>query len=120
MNINEKHKEHQLNLDYYNDRLKEKSPEYIIKWALSIAKRPIMTSNFRPYATALLHACSLQKQDIPVIWCDTGFNTQSTYEHIKDVEKMLNLNLHTYKPSFSKEFISYYYGIPSQIGRAHV
>lgn len=119
MNINKKHKAHHLNLDHYNNSLKEKSPEYIIKWALSIAERPIITSNFRPYATVLLHACSRQKQDIPVIWCDTGFNTQSTYEHIKDVEKMLNLNLHIYKASLSKEFMSYFYGIPNPDDRVH-
>jgi|SRR5690554_1658356 len=119
MKVNANPQKPELDLDYYNSALRERSPKHIIQWALSIAERPIITSNFRPYATVLIHACSQQKQDIPVIWCDTGFNTQSTYEHIKEVKKMLNLNLHTYKPSFSKEFISYYYGIPSPDDRAH-
>lgn len=108
-----------LNLEYYNNIFRGKSAEYIIEWALSLANRPVITSNFRPYATVLIHACTQQKPDIPVIWCDTGFNTPSTYEHIQKMEKRLNLNLHSYKPSFSKEFISYYYGIPDVNHRAH-
>ena len=106
-------------LDHYNDILKEKSPEHIIRWALSMAERPIITSNFRPYATVLIHALTQQKNDILVIWCDTRFNTQSTYEHIKEVEEMLNLNLHKYEARFSKEFMSYYYGIPDPNDRVH-
>lgn len=106
-------------LDHYNDILRVKSPEHIIQWALSMAERPIITSNFRPYATVLIHALTQQKKDIPVIWCDTRFNTQSTYEHIKEVEEMLNLNLHKYEARFSKEFMSYYYGIPDPNDRVH-
>ncbi len=119
MKETERHKDPILDLDHYNDILRKKSSEHIIQWALSMAERPILTSNFRPYATVLIHACTRQKRDIPVIWCDTGFNTQSTYEHIREVQKALDLNLHTYKPSFSKEFISYYYGIPDPNDRVH-
>jgi|SRR5690554_2297383 len=119
MEIDTEHTAQNIDLNHYNGILKDKSPEYIIQWALSRAEKPIITSNFRPYATVLLHACTEQQKDIPVIWCDTGFNTQSTYEHIKEIEKKLNLNLHKYKPRFSKEFMSFYYGIPDTNDRGH-
>lgn len=119
MKIHEKHKGYLLDLDYYNSWLKEKSPDFIIKWALSLANRPIITSNFRPYAVTLLHACTQVKKDIPVIWCDTGFNTQSTYEHIKEVKNLLQLNLFRYEPNLSSEFVSYYYGVPKTDDRLH-
>jgi|SRR5690554_7278 len=119
MKANSKQNDIILDLATINGILREKSPEHIIQWALARAERPILTSNFRPYATVLIHACIQQKKDIPVIWCDTGFNTQSTYEHIQEVQKDLNLNLHKYKPSFSREFMSYYYGIPNPKDRVH-
>ena len=119
METRRNHKAHNLNLDYYNGVLRDKSPEQIIEWALYIAERPVITSNFRPYATVLIHACSRQKPDITVIWCDTGFNTQSTYTHIEEVVRMLKLNLYKYKPTLSKDFIGYYYGIPSPNNRLH-
>lgn len=119
MKVEAKNKDEFLDLGYYNNVLKEKSAEYIIKWALTFAEKPIITSNFRPYATVLIHAVVQQKPDIPVIWCDTGFNTPSTYEHIREMEKSLRLNLYKYKPTFSKEFISYYYGIPDVNDRVH-
>ena len=41
----------QINLD-----LADKSPEDIIQWALANSSNPLVTTNFRPYESAILHA----------------------------------------------------------------
>lgn len=61
----------------------------------------------------ILPACSKVKKDIEVIWCDTGFNTQETYAHAKNVSSLLDLNLHIYTPRYETSFIQYFYGVPS-------
>lgn len=86
-------------LDEYNAMLKDKSPEHIIKFVLSSSTSPILTSNFGPYSASLIHALSNQKQDIPLIWCDTGFNTQQTLNFADKLVSDLGLNLKKYKPA---------------------
>lgn len=87
-----------INIEEQNQILKEKTPQERIAWALSIAKKAVVTTNFRPYEAAILHACSTQKKDIDVIWCDTGYNTTATYRHAESTIKQLNLNIHLYVP----------------------
>lgn len=81
-----------------NAQFKGIPPEEIISWALSIGKRPVVTTNFRPYEAAILHAVTEVKQTIPVIWCDTGYNTPNTYRHAETLISSLGLNLHLYVP----------------------
>lgn len=85
-------------LNNINAELKSASPAEIIQWALGQAKKPIITTNFRPYEAAILHACQTELADIPVIWCDSGYNTSATYRHAEAVIKDLKLNLHLYVP----------------------
>ena len=42
-----------------NKELKDKSPIEIVKWALNSARKPIVTTNFRPYEAAI-SACLYQ------------------------------------------------------------
>lgn len=107
------------NLDYWNQYLKDKSPSDIIEWVMQFAQKPVITTNFGPNATSLLHACSKVKKDIEVIWCDTGFNTQETYAHAKNVSSLLDLNLHIYTPRYETSFIQYFYGVPSPWESSH-
>lgn len=103
----------------YNAVLKDKTPIEIVEWALSFAERPIVTSNFGPYSSSLLHLCAMAMPDIPVIWCDTGFNTDDTYNHIEKTIKQLNLNVKKYSPALAKSFISFFYGIPEPEDEKH-
>ena len=86
------------NIDTYNKLLRRKSPTEIVQWALRLAKRPIVTSNFGPYSVSMLNLVSQVKKDVKVIWCDTGYNTSFTYRHAAEVSKRLDLNLFTYVP----------------------
>lgn len=87
-----------INIEEQNQILKEKTPQERIAWALSIAQKAVVTTNFRPYEAAILHACSSIKNDIDVVWCDTGYNTTATYRHAESTIKQLNLNVHLYVP----------------------
>ncbi len=102
-----------LNIEQLNQELSDKSPEEIIQWALSIAEKPLVTTNFRPYEVAILNACVSEKSDLEVIWCDTGYNTPDTYRHANDLIERLNLNVHLYVPKQSTAHRDATIGIPS-------
>lgn len=85
-------------LEVLNQQLKGVPPSEIIQWAMVDAERPVVTTNFRPYEAAILHACVQIEPDIKVIWCDTGYNTPQTYKHANAVIDILNLNVKLYNP----------------------
>jgi len=102
-----------------NDKLRADLPEEVIKWALKKAENPVITTNFRPYEVAILHACTLIKPDIKVIWCDTGYNTPQTYTHAEDLIKRLNLNIELYVPKQTTAHRDVVLGIPEIDTEAH-
>lgn len=87
-----------LNIEQLNKELENKSPEEIITWAIGIAENPLVTTNFRPYEVAILHACTQVDPNLKVIWCDTGYNTPNTYKHANELIETLGLNVHIYIP----------------------
>ena len=101
-----------MNIQEVNAELKGKSPEEIITWALIIAKKPVLTTNFRPYEVAIINACVSVDKNIPVIWCDTGYNTPQTYRHAEKLIKDLNLNIHLYVPLQTASHRDVVMGIP--------
>lgn len=109
-----------LNLTLINKKLKDKSPEEIISWAISFAKNPLITTNFRPYEVAILSAVTEVQKDIKVIWCDTGYNTAETYKHAEETIEKLNLNIHLYTPKQTTAHRNVVMGIPSIEDEKHV
>lgn len=101
-----------MDLIEINKTLKDKTPEQIIEWALSVAKNPVITTNFRPYEVAILHAVTNQKPDIKVIWCDTGYNTRNTYLHANELIQQLGLNIKLYVPLQSAAHRDVTLGVP--------
>jgi phosphoadenosine phosphosulfate reductase len=87
-----------INIDQANQDLQGKTPEEIVAWALKDAKNPIITTNFRPYESAILHLVAKQRPDITVLWVDSGYNTDATYKFANKVIEDLNLNVVTYIP----------------------
>ena len=45
-----------------NQELRNKTPFEIIEWALSNAKKPVLTTNFGPYSGCILHAITKIKK----------------------------------------------------------
>ena len=95
-----------------NAQLKGIPPEEIISWAISLGDRAIVTTNFRPYEAAILHAVTDVKKDIPVIWCDTGYNTPNTYRHAASLIASLGLNIKLYVPKQTVAYRDAVMGIP--------
>ena len=85
-------------IDSLNQQFRGIPPEEIISWAVENATRPVVTTNFRPYEVVILSAVSEVKSDIPVIWCDTGYNTPNTYQHAEELIDMLDLNIKLFVP----------------------
>ena len=101
-----------MDLSELNRKLKNASPQKIISWALSVAKKPILTTNFGPFSASILYAVVSQKPDIEVVWVDTGYNTPQTYRYVINIIKRLQLNIHTYIPKQSAAFRDALMGIP--------
>ncbi|XID75654.1 phosphoadenosine phosphosulfate reductase family protein [Alkanindiges sp. WGS2144] len=76
--------------------------QQLIKWALSLEKTAICTTNFRPYEAVLLHMLTQFRPDIPVVWMDNGYNTEATYRFANELTLLLNLNLTIYLPKRSR------------------
>ncbi|MBS9404424.1 phosphoadenosine phosphosulfate reductase family protein [Halomonas sp. TRM85114] len=77
-------------------------PEALIRWALRQGKRPICTTNFRPFEAVILHMVTRQQPDIPIVWMDSGYNTEETYRFADALIRRLGLNLVSYLPRRSR------------------
>ncbi|MBX2826648.1 MAG: phosphoadenosine phosphosulfate reductase family protein [Flavobacteriaceae bacterium] len=100
------------NIGLFNRNLRYESPEEIVAFALQIAQNPIVTTSFGAFSAALLHAATHLQSNIPIVWCDTGYNTSATYRHVQDLSERLQLNLDIYTPQFTTAFLDHTLGRP--------
>ena len=99
-------------LPKWNAQLKGIPPQEIVAWAIQHGAKPVVTTNFRPYEVAILHAVSDVNPDIPVVWCDTGYNTPQTYKHAEELIGRLGLNIKLYVPKQTAAHRDVVMGIP--------
>lgn len=99
-------------IDSLNNQFRGIPPEEIISWAIHNADRPVVTTNFRPYEAAILASVTDVKRDIPVIWCDTGYNTPNTYRHADELTEKLHLNIKLFVPRHTAAHRDAIMGIP--------
>jgi len=90
-----------LDIDAVNRELGH-DPEALTRWALTLDKRAICTTNFRPFEAVILHMATQVRPDIPVIWMDSGYNTEATYRFADELAQRLSLNLTIYHPRRSR------------------
>ena len=102
-----------IELKKINQKLENCSPKEIIEWAVQFSKEAIVTTNFRPYESAILYAVTDVKKETKVIWCDTGYNTIETYKHAEELIKKLGLNVQLYVPKQTVSHRNVTLGIPS-------
>lgn len=107
------------NLEQLNSQLRDFTPQQIVKWALEQGEKAVVTTNFRPYEAAILHACVGVKPEIDVVWCDTGYNTPDTYRCAKQIIDQLSLNVDLYVPQQTVAWRDVQMGIPSVDDDAH-
>lgn len=99
-------------IEEINEFLIGKTTEEIISYVIGNSRNPVITTNFRPYEVAILHAVTTVKPDINVIWCDTGYNTPDTYRHADYLINRLNLNIKFYVPKQTVGYRNIVMGIP--------
>ncbi|PWL37878.1 phosphoadenylylsulfate reductase [Flagellimonas aquimarina] len=99
-------------IESLNRQFRGIAPQEIISWALSNSTKPLVTTNFRPYEVAILHAVTDVSADIPIIWCDTGYNTPNTYRHAEELISLLGLNIKLYVPKQTSAHRDTVIGIP--------
>lgn len=93
----------QLDLNQINQELRNKTPEAIIRWALSLNKSMMMTSSFGYNSAVSLHLVSSVDQSVPVVWVDSGYNVKDAYLVAEELMQTLHLNMHIYNPEISAE-----------------
>lgn len=103
----------EITIDQLNKKFKNANPQEIIQWALSVATKPVVTTNFRPYESSILHAVNSEREGVDVIWCDTGYNTPQTYKHAEELIQGLNLNVSLYVPKQTVAHRDVFLGLPS-------
>ncbi len=101
-----------LDIEKINKELQSKTPQEIIAWAIDWSERPVITTNFRPYESAIIYTVTELKKDIKVIWCDTGYNTPNTYRHAEELISQLQLNVQLYVPKQTSAHRDILMGIP--------
>ena len=99
-------------LQLFNTNLRHEDPIETVQFLLSQSKRPMISTSFGPRSAALLHLVTSVKPDIPVVWCDTGFNTEATYKHAVNLTEMLELNLEVFSPERTTAFLRSQLGDP--------
>lgn len=87
-----------IDIDALNTSLRDASPAEIIRAALALEKRTIVTTSFSPNSGGLLHMLVQQCPQIPVIWVDGGYNTRDAYLTAEKLMQQLSLNMHIYTP----------------------
>ena len=90
-----------LDFKAINNKLEGATAEDIVKWALSIRGKTIVTTNFGPQEAVLLHMVSQLAPQTEVLWIDSGYNKLETYKFADTVTKKLDLNLTVYTPLVS-------------------
>jgi len=84
-----------------NKELQDANAENIVKWALSLQGKAIVTTNFGPQEAVLLHMVNQVAPETEVLWIDSGYNMPQTYQFADAVTEALNLNLTVYTPFVS-------------------
>jgi phosphoadenosine phosphosulfate reductase len=98
-------------LTRWNADLRDKPPMDIVRWAVARAEgRAIVSTNFRPYEAAILHAIAQVQPDMPVLWVDHGYNRPATYKHAEALRERFKLNLKPYLPKITAAHRDAIYG----------
>ena len=102
-----------INLSEINVELRNQSPESIIRWALSLNKKSMMTTSFGINSAVSLHMLSQIDKSVSVVWADSGYNTRDAYTVAEELIYRLELNMHIVNPLVSAERRNAIMGIPN-------
>jgi len=87
-----------MDLKKLNAEFAASHPEDIIRHALSLPGKVVVTTHFGPMEAVILHMCAQVKPDIQVLWVDHGYNTKATYRCAESIISMLKLKVDVFTP----------------------
>ena len=87
-----------MQLDALNQELAGKHPLDIIRHALALPGKAVVTTHFGPLEAVILHMTVQVKPDIQVVWVDHGYNTKATYRCAEQIIRQLTLNVDVFTP----------------------
>lgn len=102
-----------LDINFWNKKLKDRTPDEIIEWALRLSENRIVTTSFGMYSAVLLSTITRQDKNIRVVWCDTLYNQPSTYKHASELIAGYSLNILKYQSKLTKEKIDNTIDLPN-------
>jgi len=81
-----------------NQRFASLSATERVAWALEhLPGQHLLSSSFGAQAAVSLHLISRQRSDIPVVFIDTGYHFEETYQFVDQLSERLALNLKVYR-----------------------
>ena len=102
-----------INIEAENKRLRKKTPIEIIKWAISLSEKRVVTTSFGTYSAVLLSTINKMDKKMNVLWCDTGYNNHQTYKHANSLIEDYKLNISIYTPKQTRGYIDVTLGLPT-------
>ncbi len=84
-----------------NNQFANSSPQDIIRHALSLPGKAVVTTHFGPLEAVILHMASRVEPDLQVLWIDHGYNTKATYRCAEIIIQQLKLNVDVFTPRVS-------------------
>ena len=87
-----------------NETLKDKSAEEVIRAVLALGLgRAVVTTNFRPYESVILHMAAQVQPGVDALWVDHGANLPETYRFADATLKQVNVTVYPYLPKMTAE-----------------
>jgi phosphoadenosine phosphosulfate reductase len=87
-----------------NETLQGKSAEEVIREVLALGLgRAVVTTNFRPYESVILHQVAEIQPGVDVLWVDHGANLAETYRFADATLKQLKVTVYPYLPKMTAE-----------------
>lgn len=87
-----------MNIEEVSKKLDSASPKQIIGWALSLEGKKIVTTNFGPFESVILHLATQCDPKIRVVWIDSGYSVKNTYRFAEKLISDFKLNVEVYTP----------------------
>jgi len=101
----------QVALDRCNELFAAQSAPDRVAWALeNLPQQHVLTSSFGAQAAVSLHLVTQHAPDIPVIFIDTGYLFDETYQFVDELTERLKLNLQVFRSRTSPAWQEARYG----------
>ena len=102
-------------LEDIEKQFEKKGVEFMLKWIWdTYGSKAIATSSFQTQSLPLLHLISRMTPKMEIVFLDTGYHFEETYEYVKKLRELLSLNILMVQPEMGhQEFKKNYAGLYS-------